>query len=106
MTNRVNQADFAKLHDVSRKTVTMWKSRGWLVFDGDLIDVDSSNERFKRYRAAGVTPTVTHEVTGNTVSFVTNTRTRMREVGNKGFPTSTRTCAREGVFAVHKKRVF
>ena len=66
MSERINQAGFAKLHDVSRKTVTMWKSRGWLVFDGDLIDVDSSNERLKRYRAAGVTPTVTQEVTGNT----------------------------------------
>lgn len=69
MSERINQAGYAKLHNVSRKTVTQWKSRGWLVFDGDLIDVVASNDRLKRYRSAGVTSvtgTVTQEVTGNT----------------------------------------
>ncbi|MBP6083480.1 MAG: hypothetical protein KA732_19690 [Providencia sp.] len=46
----MNQSDFAKLHGVSRKTITMWKSRGWLVIDGDEIDVDASNENIERYR--------------------------------------------------------
>ncbi|MEY0015245.1 RNA polymerase subunit sigma-70 [Providencia rettgeri] len=46
----MNQSDFAKLHGVSRKTITIWKSRGWLVMDGDEIDVDASNEKIKRYR--------------------------------------------------------
>ncbi|ARZ01757.1 hypothetical protein [Yersinia ruckeri] len=38
----MNQSDFAKLHDVSRKTVTTWKARGWLVLAGDDIDVEAS----------------------------------------------------------------
>ncbi|MEX5790123.1 hypothetical protein AB6H32_00380 [Providencia hangzhouensis] len=46
----MNQSDFAKLHGVSRKTITMWKSRGWLVMNGDEIDVDASNENIERYR--------------------------------------------------------
>ncbi|WP_097458065.1 RNA polymerase subunit sigma-70 [Escherichia coli] len=46
----MNQAEFAKLHGVSRKTVTAWKARGWLVLDGEDIDVDASNERIRRYR--------------------------------------------------------
>ncbi|EFG9128225.1 Uncharacterised protein [Escherichia coli] len=46
----MNQAEFAKLHGVSRKTVTAWKARGWLVLDGEDIDVDASNERIQRYR--------------------------------------------------------
>ena len=39
----MNQSDFARLHGVSRKTVTMWKSRGWLIMSGDDIDVAASN---------------------------------------------------------------
>lgn len=46
----MNQSDFAKLHGVSRKTVTMWKARGWLMLDGDDIDVDASNANLERYR--------------------------------------------------------
>ncbi|HAZ4865585.1 TPA: RNA polymerase subunit sigma-70 [Escherichia coli] len=46
----MNQAEFAKLHGVSRKTVTAWKARGWLVLDGEDIDVNASNERIRRYR--------------------------------------------------------
>lgn len=46
----MNQSDFAKLHDVSRKTVTTWKARGWLVLDGDDIDVEASNANIARYR--------------------------------------------------------
>ncbi|MEX0445200.1 RNA polymerase subunit sigma-70 [Xenorhabdus sp. SGI246] len=46
----MNQAEFAKLHGVSRKTVTAWKARGLLVMDGDDIDVEASNANIKRYR--------------------------------------------------------
>jgi len=46
----MNQSDFAKLHGVSRKTVTTWKARGWLVLDGDDIDVKASNANIERYR--------------------------------------------------------
>ncbi len=59
----MNQSAFAELHGVSRKTVTKWKERGWLVFAGDEVDVEPSNALLKRYRRDGigsVTQTVTH----------------------------------------------
>ena len=46
----MNQSDFARLHGVSRKTVTMWKSRGWLIMSGDDIDVSASNAQLEKYR--------------------------------------------------------
>ena len=46
----MNQSDFAKLHGVSRKTVTTWKARGWLVLAGDDIDVEASNANIERFR--------------------------------------------------------
>lgn len=46
----MNQSDFAKLHGVSRKTVTTWKARGWLVLAGEDIDVEASNANIERYR--------------------------------------------------------
>jgi phage terminase Nu1 subunit (DNA packaging protein) len=58
----MNQSEFAALHEVSRKTVTKWKERGWLVFAGDEIDVDASNANLKRYRRDGA-PAVTQGVT-------------------------------------------
>lgn len=58
----MNQSEFAVLHGVSRKTVTKWKERGWLVFDGDELNADESNKLLKRYRRDG-TPAVTQGVT-------------------------------------------
>ncbi|MEC5321113.1 RNA polymerase subunit sigma-70 [Brenneria populi subsp. brevivirga] len=52
----MNQSDFAKLHGVSRKTVTAWKSRGWLVLAGDEIDVEASNVNIERYRKTVTRP--------------------------------------------------
>ncbi|MDC9598741.1 RNA polymerase subunit sigma-70 [Xenorhabdus anantnagensis] len=46
----MNQSEFAKLHGVSRKTVTQWKARGWLVMTDDDIDVEASNANIERYR--------------------------------------------------------
>src|SRR6202012_798930 len=54
----MNQSEFAVLHGVSRKTVTKWKERGWLVFAGDEVDVDASNALLKKYRRDGA-PAVT-----------------------------------------------
>lgn len=54
--NNMNQSDFAKLHGVSRKTITAWKARGWLVFDGDEIDVDASNANIEQYRKTPAIP--------------------------------------------------
>lgn len=39
----VHQAEFARLHGVSRKAVTTWKQRKYLVMEAGLIDVDASN---------------------------------------------------------------
>lgn len=50
----MKQSAFAELHGVSRKTVTMWKQRGWLVFQGNEVDVDASNALIKRYRRDGI----------------------------------------------------
>jgi hypothetical protein len=64
----IKQAAFAELHSVSRKTVTMWKKRDWLVFQADLVDVDASNELLKKYRRDGiedVTSPVTQAASGN-----------------------------------------
>src|SRR5471030_138925 len=52
----MNQSDFAKLHGVSRKTVTTWKARGWLVLVDDDIDVDASNANIERYRKTVTRP--------------------------------------------------
>ncbi|OTA14092.1 DNA-directed RNA polymerase sigma-70 factor [Xenorhabdus vietnamensis] len=52
----MNQSDFAKLHGVSRKTVTQWKARGWLVVDGDDINVEASNANIARYRKSVTRP--------------------------------------------------
>ncbi|OJC65722.1 RNA polymerase subunit sigma-70, partial [Yersinia ruckeri] len=46
----------AKLHDVSRKTVTTWKARGWLVLAGDDIDVEASNANIERFRKTVTRP--------------------------------------------------
>jgi len=51
----MNQADFAKLHNVSRKTVTTWKARGWLVMDGEEVNVEASNANIELHRKT-VTP--------------------------------------------------
>jgi len=70
----MKQSEFAALHRVSRKTVTKWKERGWLVFDGDDVNVDESNKLLKRYRRDGapaVTQAVTQEPQGNKRKTVT-----------------------------------
>ncbi|MEQ1968734.1 RNA polymerase subunit sigma-70 [Xenorhabdus nematophila] len=52
----MNQSEFAKLHGVSRKTVTQWKARGRLVMDGDDINVEASNANIARYRKSVTRP--------------------------------------------------
>lgn len=46
----MNQAEFARRHGVSRKTVTQWKERGWLVMNGREIDVSASDAMLEKYR--------------------------------------------------------
>jgi phage terminase Nu1 subunit (DNA packaging protein) len=60
----MNQSEFAALHGVSRKTVTKWKERGWLVFEGSSLDVDASNALIAKYRRDG-SDVVTQEDSGN-----------------------------------------
>ena len=65
----LNQSDLARIHNVSRKTVTKWKAAGYLVFRAGLVDLKKSEDRLKRaclgrFKAAqGNTETVT----GNTL---------------------------------------
>jgi len=63
----ISQADFARLHDVSRKTVTTWKKRGYIELSGSLVDVERSNAKLAasgRVSLQRVTSTA-DEVTGN-----------------------------------------
>lgn len=39
----VSQAEFARLHNVSRKTVTTWKKRGYLELSAGQVDVEVTN---------------------------------------------------------------
>ena len=65
----ISQAEFARLHDVSRKTVTTWKKRGYIELSGSLVDVARSNAKLAasgRVSLPRVTPGAV-EVTGNSV---------------------------------------
>lgn len=46
----LSQADFARRHGVSRTAVGKWKAEGYLVFQGDKIDVAASDGRLKDAR--------------------------------------------------------
>lgn len=81
----MNQSDFAKLHGVSRKTVTTWKARGWLVLDGDDIDVKASNANIERYRKT-VTRTAKKNdksAVGNKQGNRTGNKSKSNSLGNK-----------------------
>ncbi|EHN1695361.1 hypothetical protein KG383_002711 [Salmonella enterica subsp. enterica serovar Newport] len=58
----MNQAEFARRHGVSRKTVTQWKERGWLVMNGREIDVDASDVMLEKYRKTVIREDVLPEV--------------------------------------------
>lgn len=49
----MNQSEFAASHQVSPKTVTMWKKKKWIVVDrAGVVDVVKSNKLLARYRNA------------------------------------------------------
>ncbi|HBK4657558.1 TPA: RNA polymerase subunit sigma-70 [Serratia marcescens] len=77
----MNQSDFAKLHGVSRKTVTTWKSRGWLVLAGDDIDVEASNANIERFRKTVTRPE--KKPAGNKQGNKTGNRSSGNKSGNK-----------------------
>lgn len=77
----MNQSDFAKLHGVSRKTVTSWKARGWLVLAGDEIDVEASNANIERFRKTVTRPE--KKVAGNKQGNKQGNKTGNRSSGNK-----------------------
>ena len=70
----LRQARFAELCGVSRKTVTVWKARGFLVFEEDLVEVEASIERLKRM----------HRGQLRLSKIVTQAVTRPSEMGNTG----------------------
>jgi len=48
----MKQSEFARLHGVSRKTVTAWKNKGMIVLNDDgTVDVEKSNELLKQNRS-------------------------------------------------------
>lgn len=77
----MNQSDFAKLHSVSRKTVTNWKARGWLVLAGDDIDVEASNANIERFRKTVTRPE--KKPAGNKQGNKTGNRPSGNKSGNK-----------------------
>ncbi|WP_413509997.1 RNA polymerase subunit sigma-70 [Serratia liquefaciens] len=77
----MNQSDFAKLHGVSRKTVTSWKARGWLVLAGDDIDVEASNANIERFRKTVTRPE--KKPAGNKQGNKTGNRSAGNKSGNK-----------------------
>lgn len=77
----MNQSDFAKLHGVSRKTVTTWKARGWLVLAGEDIDVEASNANIKRFRKTVTRPE--KKPAGNKQGNKTGNRSSGNKSGNK-----------------------
>ncbi|MBH3002301.1 RNA polymerase subunit sigma-70 [Serratia marcescens] len=77
----MNQSDFAKLHGVSRKTVTTWKARGWLVLAGDDIDVEASNANIERFRKTVTRPE--KKPAGNKQGNKTGNRSSGNKLGNK-----------------------
>lgn len=77
----MNQSDFAKLHGVSRKTVTSWKARGWLVLAGDDIDVEASNANIERFRKTVTRPE--KKAAGNKQGNKTGNRFSGNKSGNK-----------------------
>ncbi|CAI1584256.1 Uncharacterised protein [Serratia marcescens] len=77
----MNQSDFAKLHGVSRKTVTAWKARGWLVLAGDDIDVEASNANIERFRKTVTRPE--KKPAGNKQGNKTGNRSSGNKSGNK-----------------------
>ncbi|MHB2189746.1 RNA polymerase subunit sigma-70 [Serratia marcescens] len=77
----MNQSDFAKLHSVSRKTVTTWKARGWLVLAGDDIDVEASNANIERFRKTVTRPE--KKPAGNKQGNKTGNRSSGNKSGNK-----------------------
>ncbi len=55
MSATMSQAEFSRLHSVSRKTVTSWKQKGLLVLDADgKVVVEASNKALADY-GVGVT---------------------------------------------------
>jgi len=52
----MNQAEFARLHAVSKKTVTKWKEKGWVVLNADgSVDEEQSNKNLEQYRTEKLT---------------------------------------------------
>ncbi|ENX00903.1 hypothetical protein F900_01887 [Acinetobacter modestus] len=48
----MKQSEFARLHKVSRKTVTTWKNKGLIILNDDgTVDVEKSNELLKQNRS-------------------------------------------------------
>lgn len=87
MPETMSQAEFSRLHSVSRKTVTSWKQKGLLVLDeAGKVVVEASNKALADY-GVGVTlgnSEVTEEITEDLSSEMTDEEIAALEVYAKG----------------------
>lgn len=68
----MSQADYSRLHGVSRKTVTQWKDAGYLTMVDGKVDADASDETLSGRRLGRFKGSVTAPVTaGNRTETVT-----------------------------------
>lgn len=81
----VKQAEFALMCNVSRKTVTKWKAEGRLVLQGNLVDVEATEERMRRLRRGG------SPVQKAPTKVVTQTVTQAARVTKEGNKSVTQT---------------
>jgi hypothetical protein len=75
MSATMSQAEFSRLHSVSRKTVTSWKQKGLLVLDeAGKVVVEASNKALAAngYRVTGEQPGVTDAVSEEASPELTN----------------------------------
>lgn len=74
----MNQAQFARLHDVSKKTVTSWKNKGWVVLNADgTVDEEQSNKNLELYRKEKIT-------SDDEIDFGVTQGNEVTETGNCG----------------------
>ena len=76
----VSQSDFAKLRMVSRKAVTTWKQKGFLVmWNGELVDVTASVAKLDAAQSSPVKCVTTRPGnTGGNAAEVTRLQAKIR----------------------------
>ena len=87
MSETMSQAEFSRLHSVSRKTVTSWKSKGLLVIDEAGKVVVAASNKVLADNGLGVTPAlprVTESAPEDSSTELTDAELAALEVYSKG----------------------